>query len=95
VSSLRSYVRRRVERPLQYQGKILESDGSHWRDPEFDVVKPAIYYARVLEIPTPRWSTLVAVKNHLPLSPYVAPTIQERAWSFPIWYTPAKSPATR
>ena len=61
-----------------------------WRDPGFDVAKPAVYYARVLEIPTPRWSTLLAVKNHLPLSPYAAPSIQERAWSSPIWYTPAR-----
>jgi hypothetical protein len=59
-----------------------------WRDPEFDIAKPAVYYARVLEIPTPRWSTLLAVKNHLPLSTYVPATIQERAWSSPIWYSP-------
>lgn len=58
-----------------------------WRDPEFEVTKPAVYYARVLEIPTPRWSTLLAVKNHLPLSPYAAASIQERAWSSPIWYS--------
>jgi Protein of unknown function (DUF3604) len=61
-----------------------------WRDPQFDPAKPAVYYARVLEIPTPRWSTLLAVKNHLPLSPYVQPIIQERAWSSPIWYTPVQ-----
>jgi len=57
-----------------------------WRDPQFDAAKPAVYYARVLEIPTPRWSTLLAIRNHLPLSPYMAATIQERAWSSPIWY---------
>ncbi|MDB6009570.1 MAG: hypothetical protein JWL65_1820 [Gammaproteobacteria bacterium] len=59
-----------------------------WRDPEFDVARPAVYYARVLEIPTPRWSTLLAVKNKLPMSPYEPASIQERAWSSPIWYTP-------
>ena len=59
-----------------------------WRDPHFDAAKSAIYYARVLEIPTPRWSTLLAVQSNLPLSPHVEPTIQERAWSSPIWYTP-------
>jgi uncharacterized protein DUF3604 len=57
-----------------------------WHDPLFDSTQPAVYYARVLEIPTPRWSTLLAIKNHLPLSPYVPATIQERAWSSPIWY---------
>lgn len=60
-----------------------------WRDPEFDPAKPAVYYARVLEIPTPRWSTLLAIRNKLPLSPLVPATIQERAWSSPIWFAPA------
>jgi hypothetical protein len=59
-----------------------------WRDPTFEATKPAVYYARVLEIPTPRWSTLLSIKNHLPLSPYAPATVQERAWSSPIWYVP-------
>lgn len=62
-----------------------------WQDPEFDPAKPAVYYARVLEIPTPRWSTLLAIKEHLPIPKGAAATIQERAWSSPIWFTPAKS----
>jgi hypothetical protein len=61
-----------------------------WKDPEFNPSKPAVYYARVLEIPTPRWSTILAVKNHLPIPTSVAATIQERAWTSPIWFTPAK-----
>lgn len=59
-----------------------------WSDPEFDGKTPAVYYVRVLEIPTPRWSTLLAVKNHLPIPKSVPATIQERAWSSPVWYTP-------
>jgi hypothetical protein len=62
-----------------------------WKDPEFNPSKPAVYYARVLEIPTPRWSTLLAIKNHLPIPKTAAATIQERAWTSPIWFTPAKS----
>lgn len=61
---------------------------AEWKDPEFDAAKPAVYYARVLEIPTPRWTTLLAIKYHLPFSSEVPTTIQERAWASPVWYTP-------
>lgn len=61
-----------------------------WRDPEFNPEQAAVYYARVLEIPTPRWSTLLAIRNKLPLTTDVPATIQERGWSSPIWYTPAR-----
>ena len=60
-----------------------------WTDPDFDAAVPTAYYVRVLEIPTPRWSTYDAARNNLPLSTLVPATIQERAWSSPIWYTPA------
>ena len=56
-----------------------------WKDPEFDHRRPTPYYARVLEIPTPRWSTYDAVRTGLPLLKDVPATIQERAWSSPIW----------
>jgi hypothetical protein len=59
-----------------------------WTDPEFDPKVPAIYYARVLEAPTPRWTTYLAVKNHLPLPNSAPPTIQERAWTSPVFYQP-------
>jgi hypothetical protein len=60
-----------------------------WTDPEFDASKPAVYYARALEIPTPRWTTYLAVKRNLPLPDNGHATLQERAWGSPIWYTPA------
>jgi hypothetical protein len=63
-----------------------------WRDPEFDPATPAVYYARALEIPTPRWSTLLAVKRGLSLPAKAQATIQERAISSPIWYTPPGPP---
>jgi hypothetical protein len=59
-----------------------------WEDPDFDPEEPALYYARVLEIPTPRWSTYLAVQNGLPLSTDVEPTLQERAWTSPVFYQP-------
>jgi len=59
-----------------------------WTDPEFDPKKPALYYVRVLEIPTPRWTTYDAARNNLALLPDVPATVQERAWTSPIWYTP-------
>jgi len=60
-----------------------------WTDPDFNPAIRAAYYVRVLEIPTPRWSTYDAVRSNLPLPTIVPATIQERAYSSPIWYTPA------
>ena len=60
-----------------------------WSDPQFKRDQAAVYYVRVLEIPTPRWSTLRSIENGLPLSRDVPATLQQRAWSSPIWYTPA------
>jgi hypothetical protein len=59
-----------------------------WTDPDFDPSVHAFYYARVLEIPTPRWTTIQAAKLGVPPPDVVPPTLQERAWSSPIWYTP-------
>jgi hypothetical protein len=59
-----------------------------WTDPDFDPSVKAVYYVRVLEIPTPRWSTYDAVKLGVEPPKEVPATIQERAYSSPIWYTP-------
>ena len=56
-----------------------------WTDPDFDPMQKAAYYVRVLEIPTPRWTTYDAVKAGLPVPEGIPLTIQERAWSSPIW----------
>jgi len=61
---------------------------SKWTDPTFDPKQSAFYYLRVLEIPTPRWTTYDAVLLGVDLPKEAPPTIQERAWTSPIWYTP-------
>jgi hypothetical protein len=57
-----------------------------WTDPEFQADQRAFYYARVLEVPTPRWNTYDAARLNMPPLTKVPATIQERAWSSPIWY---------
>jgi hypothetical protein len=59
-----------------------------WTDPEFDPSLYAFYYARVLQIPTPRWSTYDAAKLGVAPPKDVASTVQERVWTTPIWFTP-------
>jgi hypothetical protein len=60
-----------------------------WEDPDFDPRQRAFYYGRVLEIPTPRWTVYDAKYYGLTLKPEVPTTIQERAYTSPIWYSPA------
>ncbi|MCH2173403.1 DUF3604 domain-containing protein [Myxococcota bacterium] len=66
-----------------------------WSDPDFDPNQRAFYYARVLENPTCRWSTWDALRSGVPTRPDLAETIQERAWSSPIWYVPTTEAVAR
>ena len=59
-----------------------------WTDPQFDGDLNAFYYVRVLEIPTPRWSMFDAKKLGIPPPPDLKKTLQERAYTSPIWYSP-------
>ncbi len=61
---------------------------SFWKDPDFDARLRAVYYVRVLEIPTPRWTAYDAKQFKLKLSKEVRMITQERAYTSPIWYTP-------
>ena len=59
-----------------------------WTDPDFDAKQKAFYYARILEIPTPRWSTYDAFRFGIDLPEGAPVSTQERAYTSPIWYTP-------
>ncbi len=83
-------------------GPGFDSLCSVWRDPDFDAHQPSFYYARVVENPTCRWSQKLCIANHIRChDPEKVPvgfepccdenhqrSIQERAWTSPIWYTP-------
>ncbi len=91
-----------AERSTQADPRTCEvgAGGAHglcavWQDPDFDPAQRAFYYARVLEVPSCRWNAWDC--SRLPESgrpptcsdPAVPMTIQERAWTSPIWYTPS------
>lgn len=59
-----------------------------WRDPDFDAQQPAFYYLRAIEIPTPRWTAYDAQRFGVTMDDEVPMTVQERAYSSPIWYAP-------
>ncbi len=59
-----------------------------WTDPDFKPSQRALYYARVIEIPTPRWPAYLAARNGLSLPAGDQAWLQERAWTSPVWYRP-------
>jgi hypothetical protein len=59
-----------------------------WTDPDFDAKQKAVYYARVIEIPTPRWVVYDAFRFGIKLPAGAETTHQERAYTSPIWYDP-------
>ena len=61
---------------------------AYWQDPDFDPAQHAFYYVRVLEIPTPRWTTYDAAFYGVKRPDNVSATTQDRAYTSPIWYTP-------
>ncbi len=70
------------------EGKGAGELAAVWRDPDFDPAQHAFYYVRVLENPKCRWSTWDAIRAGVPLRPDMHATVQDRAWSSPIWYRP-------
>ena len=59
-----------------------------WKDPDFDPALRAFYYSRVIEIPTPRWTAYDQKRFGIKMPKDVPMTVQERAYTSPIWYTP-------
>ena len=67
--------------------------GTVWTDRDFDLERQAFYYARVLEIPTPRWTTHDAAAFEIPPPDNVPRTVQQRVYSSPVWYEPLEAAA--
>ncbi|MBK7949201.1 MAG: DUF3604 domain-containing protein [Deltaproteobacteria bacterium] len=80
-----------VERAPDVKG--LREISAVWTDPDFDGAQPAFYYARVLEVATPRWNAIDATRFRRKLEPGTRVTQQERAYTSPIWYRPPAAAA--
>jgi len=89
---------RRCERPVGSTVDVAEASytntigdpllTAHWVDPDFDPDQRAFYYVRVIEIPKPRWTAYDAKFFGIDMPDDVAMTVQDRAYTSPIWYTP-------
>ena len=63
---------------------------AYWKDPEFDATQHAFYYVRVIQIPSPRWTAYDQKRFHIKMPDYVPMTVTDRAYTSPVWYSPAK-----
>ena len=73
----------------RYTNKLGDTQlAAVWIDPDFDPKQRAFYYARVLEIPTPRWIVYDAFRYGIDIPKGATTSAQERAYTSPIWYTP-------
>jgi hypothetical protein len=64
---------------------------SFWKDPDFNPAERAFYYVRVIEIPTPRWTAYDVARLGTEIIPEATMVVQDRAYTSPIWYTPARA----
>ena len=87
VEDVKLQIPRRIVYKVKYNGND-RSSVTVWKDPDFDPKQRAFYYARVLEIPTPRWTAYDAKRFGIQPLPGTTMTLQERAYTSPIWYTP-------
>ena len=86
---LRSHAETWPEKTASWTNTIGSAElGTVWTDPDFDPKQKAFYYARVIEIPTPRWSTYDAFRFGIEIPEGAPVSTQERAYTSPIWYTP-------
>ena len=63
---------------------------AYWKDPAFDASQRAFYYVRVIQIPSPRWTAYDQKRYGIKMPDYVPMTVTDRAYTSPIWYSPAK-----
>jgi hypothetical protein len=63
---------------------------AYWKDPQFDAKQRAFYYVRVIQIPTPRWTAYDQKRFGIKMAAHVPMTVTDRAYTSPVWYTPAK-----
>ncbi len=94
----RAIANRRCERPVGSTVNVADASYSntigdplltaYWKDPDFDPQQKAFYYLRVLEIPKPSWQAHDAKYYKIEMSDEVPMTVQDRAYTSPIWYTP-------